>query len=318
MQRENTVDRLIAVLLVPAAMIAGVAVAAAHATPPRAGVTARHANSWMSAKANPKHPWLYVASLSQNVVAIYDLAAFGVPQIGQIRQGLESPFGVVVDRQGTVYVANSYISQKTPGNVTIYPAGATSPSVTLTDGLQSPVGLALDTNGDLYVGNQGSAPSIQVFAAGQMTPYRTITSPLLVHPGPMAFDKNRNLFVVDNRTGVAELAYGAPQLVSLGLVGLTYPSAIAIAPKSGDIYVSDLNLHATLVFAPGKAKATRRMSLDPDFFAIGDVRGATYLFAPYSSRNTIEASRLDARKPFWSMDSVAAPQGAAIKLPGVP
>jgi hypothetical protein len=72
------------------------------------------------------------------------------------------------------------------------------------------------------------------------------------------------------------------------------------------------------VFAPGETKATRHMSLDPDFFTIGAVRGATYLFAPYSSRNIIEASRLDAHKPFWSMDTVAAPQGAAIKLPGVP
>jgi hypothetical protein len=305
-------------LLVPTAIVAGAAIAAGHATPPRPGETAPRTGGWMSAKANPKHPWLYVASLNQNVVAIYDLAAFGVPQIGQISQGLEAPFGVVVDPRGTVYVANSYTGQKTPGNVTIYPAGTTSPSSTLSEGLQSPVGLALDTNGDLYVGNQGSAPSIEVFAAGQMTPYRTITSSLLVHPGPMVFDRNRNLFVVDNRTGVAELAYGAAQLVSLGLVGLTYPSAIAVAPKSGDIYVSDLNLHGTLVFAPGKTKAMRRMSLDPDFFTIGAVHGTPFLFAPYSSRNTIEAARLDARKPFWTIDTVAAPQGAAIKLPGVP
>jgi hypothetical protein len=252
------------------------------------------------------------------VVAIYDLAAFGVPKIGEISEGVESPFGVVVDATGNVYVANSHVGQKTPGNVTIYPAGATSPSLTLSDGLQSPVGLALDTNGDLYVGNQGTAPSIQVYAAGQTTPYRTITSSLLVHPGPMTFDQHRNLFVVDNRTGVAELASDGSELVSLGLVGLTYPSAIAVAPKSGDIYVSDLNLHGTLVFAPGKTTALRRMATDPDFFEIGTVRGTDYLFAPYSSRNVLEAVRLDARKPFWSMDTVAAPQGAAIKPAGVP
>src|ERR1700722_2323994 len=267
-RRQLLMNRIVGAFLVPTAVLAAATIAAGHATPPRATEAARRSGGWMDAKANPKHPWLYVASLNQSVVAIYDLAAFGVPKIGEISQGLASPFGVVVDPQGTVYVANSHVGQKTPGNVTIYPAGALIPGLTLSDGLQSPVGLAVDTNGDVYVGNQGTAPSIQVYAAGQTTPYRTITSSLLVHPGPMTFDKNRKLFVVDNRTGVAELASGAQQLVSLGLVGMTYPSAIAIAPRSGDIYVSDLNLHGTLVFAPGKTTAIRRMATDPDFFAI--------------------------------------------------
>jgi hypothetical protein len=301
-----------ALTLVWASLLVSGGVAAADVTAGALHHTLRQQHGWMARGANPKHAWLYVASLSQNVVGIYDLEEIGVPQIGSIADGLNTPFGVVVDANGTLYVAS-----QGAGTVTIYPAGSISPSLTLADGLTAPVGLAVDANGDVYVGNQGSAPSIQVYAQGQTSPYWTITSPLIKHPGPITFDSHRDLFVVDNDTGVAEIPFGSTQLSSLGFEGLTYPSAIAVDPGNGNVYVSDLYTD-TLIFEPGTPTAVRKIkNVYPDFFGIGTVRGKTYLFGPCSPCNSVDVLTFP-RRVQSSFNTVQDPQGAAVKPAGVP
>jgi len=296
-----------------ASLLVATAVGAANATEKPARHALVHRHGWMAPDANPKHAWLYVAGQNQSVVAIYDLEIIGAPQIGAITDGISTPFGLALDASGTLYVANP------SGTVTIYPAGATAPSLTLSQGLISPVGIAVDTNNDVYVGNQGSSPSIQVFAQGQTTPYRTITNTLIVHPGPITFDTHRNLFIVDNTNGIAEEPFGSQVLAFLGLQGLGYPSAIAVDPFDGDIYVSDISSkHDTLIFPPGHTTATRKIKgVSADFFAIGKIRGTTYLFGPCSPCNNLDVIKFP-RTLLAVLGSQTFPQGVAVKPAGVP
>jgi hypothetical protein len=297
-------------------LLFGGSVADAATNPPRQHVTAanEHHRGWMAADANAKHVWMYIASIPDNQVAVYDLDKVGIPQIGTIKDGISTPFGIVVDAQGNVYVAN-----QNAGTVTVYAPGTTSPSLTISGGLQSPVGLAVDTNGDVYVGNQGSAPSVQVYAQGQTSPYRTITGPLIVHPGPLTFDDARNFFLVDNSTGVAEIPFGSQNLQSLGLQGITYPSGVAVAPITGNIYVSDLTQGKTFVYAPGGVTPIQTLKkASADFFTVANLHSNTYLFGPCTPCSKVNVFKFGGKKPWAVFDTIAGPQGIAVKPAGVP
>jgi DNA-binding beta-propeller fold protein YncE len=124
---------------------------------------------WIARDANPQHAWLYVNGEDNNVVFIYDLEKIGFPEIGKITAGVIAPFGMAVDAQGTLYVVNQHGSGSAPGTVTVYPAGSTTPSLTIAKGLNNPQGVAVDANGNVYVTNRGPAPGIAVYAAGQTT-----------------------------------------------------------------------------------------------------------------------------------------------------
>ena len=130
--------------VIATAVVVVSASATAHAAPPVGAHRnfAQHRGGWMARDADLKHPWLYVSSEQNAVVQIYDLAKFGIPQIGQITTGLTSPTGMALDANGTLYVSNYY-----GGNVAIYPAGSTKPSSTLTSGIISlpirPSGISL-------------------------------------------------------------------------------------------------------------------------------------------------------------------------------
>jgi DNA-binding beta-propeller fold protein YncE len=301
--------------------------AAAIETPAGHGVTAgpagRGATSsmraqrlgWLDKKANIKHTWLYVTDFDTNAVFIYDLDKSGF-QVGVLQQGIKGPDGVTIDASGAVYVAND-----AAGTVTVYPAGQTYPSLTLSDGLQIPIAVAVDTNGDVYVTNKGTSPSVVVYPPGKTTPSRFITSKLLVMPGQVAFDTGRNLYVSDNATGVSEIPYGGSQLVSLGLQGLTFPSGLAVDPATGDLYVSQASKGSTLVFPAGSVKASRvlKESEDFDLLAFGTLNKRQYLLGPTSSTGVVKFYKPRAKKPFALFATQAQNAvSAAIKPPGVP
>jgi hypothetical protein len=85
-----------------------------------------------SVHMNSRHPWLYVSGRYDNVAFIYDLGQFGAPEIGRINKGISDAIGMVVDGHGTLYIANAN-RPRTGGTgfVSIYPAGAMRPSLTL-------------------------------------------------------------------------------------------------------------------------------------------------------------------------------------------
>jgi hypothetical protein len=83
--------------------------------------------------------------------------------------GLDAPYGVALDGNGKIYVAN--ISQSSTPSITVYPANPTgtlneAPAAKIAGsntGLSAPTSVALDANGLVYVAN--SSGSVTVYAA---------------------------------------------------------------------------------------------------------------------------------------------------------
>jgi hypothetical protein len=273
-------------------------------------------------QGDPRHAWLYASSGTDNVIAIYDLERFGTPKIGQITKGGTDPGGFSIDAEGALYVAN--YNGEPGGTVTIYPAGATSPSLTISDGLSEPIDTAVDTNGDLYVANRGSVPSIVVYPPGQITPSATITSNLIREPNALAFDANRDLYFSDDEAGISEIPYGSQQPVSLNLQGLSRPSGLALDPTNGNLIVSDVTHDQVFVYAPGDPKPIRtlRPKMGACTLGTGKIRGTEYILVPEcNTSGRVWVFKHDAKNAFATLELNVSNGGvisATIKPAGVP
>jgi hypothetical protein len=161
----------------------------------RAVPSLRH--GWLSPAAR-HNALVYVSDNAANAIEIYRQGQSDPSPVGQIVDGIDAPLGDYVDAQGTLYVANSGNS-----TVTEYPAGSTTPSVTLSTDISHPISVAVNSKGTVAVG-EFSAGTILEFSAGQSSPSVTIT--LLTLPEALAFDRTRHLFAawnVDNGSGLA-------------------------------------------------------------------------------------------------------------------
>jgi sugar lactone lactonase YvrE len=271
----------------------------------------------MSRDANPNHAWLYVAGYNSNNVLIYDLERLGVPEIGAITTGIDGPGALFLDASGTLYVPNQ------PGNtVTIYPAGATTPSVTLSQGLSRPNSVAIDGEGNIWVANFGSSPSIVIYPPGSMTPSQTITGRLIKAPAQLAFDSSGNTFFSDNDTGVNEIPAGSTQPFSLGLK--KFPNqltGLAVKPDDDTLYTSFGNsTNQVNVYAPHH-RLPERILYPPtaDYLTLANLGHHLDLFVPGSLSNSVAIFRDDATRPFATLSvGTQYTQGVAIKPPGVP
>jgi len=300
-----------------------VVIASPIASVPRHVVVAQAGPGWMARDADPKHAWMYVASGLSNPILIYDLnSPVGPRKVGEITDGLTRPGGIAVDAAGTLYAPN--FNQGEPGGtVTIYPAGATSPSLTLSQGLSVPLDVAVDASGNVYVVNRGTPPSIVVFPPGQTTPSETITSSLMQLPNQMVFDSAQNLFFTDDVAGVLEVPHGTQQPVSLNLQGLGDPQGLAFDPLTGNLFVSDLQFNKVFVYAPNNENAIRtvKIGFNSCFLSNGTIKNGEYLFVPdCRTSGTVWVFKHNADKPItsWSFDTGIGACCLAFKPAGVP
>jgi hypothetical protein len=270
--------------------------------------------------ANPKHAWLYVAGYTNSVVCIYDLVKFGTPKIGQITQGISGPDGMTIDGHGTLYVANQH-----GANVTIYPPGATRPSLTLSQGLSEPVGVAVDVNGDVYVTNRGATQDIVVYPPGQTIPSEYIKSSLIQDPIQPLFDSSRNLYFSDFKMGVSVIQHGSQQPVSLGLQGLSQPAGIALDPSNGNLFVNDYEgpgKYKTFVYKPGNIYPARTLKegvVSANFLATGTIRDTRYIFVPNFFSNVVSVYEHNATQRLAAITTGSKNiNGVAYKPAGAP
>jgi hypothetical protein len=262
-------------------------------------------------------PWLYVSGNANNTVAIYDLSKSGSPEVGTITDGVSSPGGVAVDKAGQVYVSNE------TGTVTIYPAGKTSPSLTLSDDLSQPESVTVDSNENVYVCERGNSPAIVVFPPGETTPSEVITNDLIQVPSQIQFDPTGDLYYTDDNTGVSEIPEGSRNMTSLHLQGLQRTDGIAL-DKRGNLYIgtfgNDLDGVREYVIDDQSPIRTLKDSKGADFNASGVLGKTDYIFLPESYNNTVKAFKLGRTKPAFVVDATAAQYsvGVALKPAGVP
>jgi hypothetical protein len=279
-----------------------------------------HHGGWMSRQANPKHSWLYVSGYDNNVINIYDLEKFGIPRVGSITQGITTPDGITLDNQGTLYVPNA-----TAQTVTVYPAGAVAPILTLSVPGRAECA-AVDASGDVYVGVRASTPGIAVYLPGQTTMSQYITGSLIQSPAQVVFDASGTLYITDDISGVLVLPPGPSQTVtSLGLSGLVphSTSGIALNPLSGGFYVSSATIPPHVVeFAAGQTSPERKRKLNAgaaDFMTSGMLRGELHVFVPDGDSNAVYILKSTLRgAAIVIATSSQSVQGLAYKPAGLP
>jgi hypothetical protein len=275
----------------------------------------------MTHNAHSRHAWLYVAGNANNVVNVYDLDRLGSPLVESITKGISSPGGIALDAQGKLYVPN----QKS-GNVTVYPPGDTTPTLTLT-GVDAPQGIAVDSGGNVYVCNRGSNPGIAIYPAGQTQPSQHISSSLLPIPNQLVFDSTGVLYISDDDAGVSILSPGPSQTVtSLNLSGLTKgaTSGIALNPSNGDLYVSNatgppanLSVYPPAQQDPSRVKETHFGGTN--FLGVGLFRGHATVFVPDSAANLIYVYQANLKGlPGVIATSSQSVNSVAFKPAGVP
>jgi len=308
--------------------VTSLVIASSAASAKAAGDARHHAiverhGGWMARDANPNHAWMYVASGTESIIAIYDLEhRFGPHKIGEITQGLTNPSGLAVDAKGALYATN-YDNGNAGGGVSIYPPGATSPSLTLSQGLSVPLDVAVDDIGNVWVVNRGSAPSIVVYPPGQTTPSQVITSSLIQVPTQIIFDSAQDVYFGDNLMGVSEIPAGSSVPVSLNLQKLTATSGIALDPTNGDLFVSTDGPQKILVYPAGQTQPSRTLKLSATacFLANGVIRNREFVFVPdCGSTGNIWVFNSNKNSPLetWNLPAAGGACCIAFKPAGVP
>jgi hypothetical protein len=254
-----------------------------------------------AATASPK-PRLYVAEFSENKVLVFDPTVPSPTPEAVITKGLSGPFGLTVDRNSNLYVAN--LSNR---SVTIYHPGKLTPSFTIDNGLGDvPESVAVDSKGNVFVSTFHHR-GIVAFHPGHRHAYERFR---LVKGTPyaLAFDAHDNLFVADDQY-VYEIPNGSTKPIDLGLSGLLEANGIAFA--NGILYVSNYTSNDVTVYKPGQKKPfmTITSGLDgPDYSTF--VR-PDELFVDNNIEWKIEGFKPRHTKPFVTITGLTRPVGIA-------
>jgi DNA-binding beta-propeller fold protein YncE len=187
---------------------------------------------WLS--SSTKHSrLLYVADPQASDIVIYPQGQVNAQPIGEITDGIAHPFGITVDRRGTLFVANA-------GNATVteYLAGSTTPSITLSDGISDPIAVAVDSVGRVYV-SESAAGTILEFSPKGLAPKRKTTR--LSYPDGMITDAKDTLYATYSNSpppsGVAKCPSNLRRCIKLSLE--TSLAADVKIDLQGDIAVAD-------------------------------------------------------------------------------
>jgi len=212
-------------LLVPFSLLAGCSSSSAPiaqtAVPPSAAAVAAR---------TPGGGLIYASSFGANTVGYY-LKDSGpsYPLAGSLSGSLDNPWGMTVDRNDNLYVANAQDE-----NVLVYAQGSTSPTNTLEDPNKFPCDVAVGADGTVYVANGSgtmfSSGNVVIYPQGASEPTQTLNNGHFYHVAGLALDKASNLFVSYNVFGAGDtggvVEFKAPDFkhttdmhVSLGYAG---------------------------------------------------------------------------------------------------
>jgi hypothetical protein len=160
------------------------------------------APGWLSPDGKGAPDLLYVGTAIDAPGAVFVYRQRGSNhRVGEITEGLGDPFGLFVDVQGNLYVANIL-----NGTVTVYAPGATSPFETLT-GTVSPDNVVVGLDGTVYVSDDGlvfdpsnGVSDVVEYAPGATTPTKTVvTLPHGWFAYGLGLDSGNHLYVAANR-----------------------------------------------------------------------------------------------------------------------
>lgn len=228
---------------------------------------------WLSPQAARGDQLIYVAN--DNEVVIFPKRGLDQQPIGEITKGVTYAYGLFVDSEKTLYVCNQYES-----SVTVYPAGATTPSITYRHGLSRPLYAAAGPD-RLYVGN-GNTGRIAVFKLGDTKLLHTMDT-LGEEVDGLNFDGAGNLYAAYRRSnatnagGIEMFPRGSRHGEDLGMK-LTAPQGVAVDPSGNILVVETQGFNRVDVFAPGHTtpSITRKVPSTPTGIALGVLEQRLY------------------------------------------
>ncbi|HEY2474020.1 MAG TPA: hypothetical protein VGI19_04380 [Candidatus Cybelea sp.] len=204
---------------------------------------------------------LYVADYLNAIVLIYRESGRNRAPIGQITQGLYYPASIAFDPAGNLYVVND------PGNVQIYPPGATKPTRMLSPRVYSD-SVAAGGDGTIYVGTDcsGCTEKVDAFRGGASAPWYAISDPQVAIVRGMAVDAANNLYVAHTTPQETSRISVFPQ-GSTGPgkdLGLSFKAAVGLAfDAKGNMLVADVLANEVYVFSPGSTTPIQKISTPP-------------------------------------------------------
>lgn len=216
---------------------------------------------------------LYIADIDGQPgvgqIHVYTASMTNPQQIRMITNGTGRPFGLWVDKNNILYVANQ--SNKYPASVTEFKPGASFPFYSINNFKGYPGSVAADNSGNVYVNESVQDHGwVEVFAPGHNNAARQIDTGIggyAFGPGSMAFDPQGNLIVAESAKltlHVVKIAPGSSNAtpVNLDLNGIT-GLGLGI-DKVGNIYIASQSSTVS-VFAPGQTEPFRTISPVPGY-----------------------------------------------------
>lgn len=229
----------------------------ATAGTPRNGIQNEHRNA-------PSYivsvPLVFEANFNPDEIRVYRARRLkkNPAPIAKITDAIGCPYGLAMDRQGTLYVANQCSPTSNRYTVTEYPKGQTTHSVSITNGIDNPAGLAVDRAGTLYVSNE-MTESIAEYPQGATSPSKVVSGQGLVAPWGLALDAKQNLYVADYIANqVFEIPKGTGTVKALNLSGLTEAIAVAF-DSAGNLWVADFSGYVN-IYPPGATVPSQHLT----------------------------------------------------------
>jgi hypothetical protein len=275
-------------LLVPVAVLAGCSSPSAPLGPTSApfsiaAATARDAASGV----------IYASSFGGNTVDYYfkDTGP-SYPVAGSLSGSLDNPWGMAVDKNDDVYVANAQDE-----NVLIYAKGSTSPTGTLDDPNKFPCDVAVGSDGTVYVANGSgtmfSSGNVVIYAKGASEPTQTLNNKHFYHVAGLALDKAGDLFVSYNVFGPSKtggvVEFKAPSFNHAKdmHVKLGYAGGVGF-DRAGHLLVVDQKVPSLNVYNIGQRKPIATLSLPGTSWFFAFNKNSTRLYVADSQLGEID------------------------------
>jgi hypothetical protein len=254
---------------------------------------------------------LFVADPQNNQVLMYDPKTPNPSPSGSITDGIEYPFGVAVDKKGTLYVANLLGGSPNIGSITIYPSGSSSPSVTITNGVSNPYGIAVDSKGDIFAANLGN-DTIVGYKPHKTKPFETIGFNAFGQALGVGVDGLNNIWIGSDTTNqVWEIPAGSSTPQNAGLSGLNGTINVAFG-KQDVMYVSNFSGSNVQVYAYGTTTPSETITKGIEIGGptLGGFTSSGYYFQSNQNGN-VSGYKKGRTSPFSTITGIPDPRGIA-------
>jgi serine/threonine protein kinase, bacterial len=200
---------------------------------------------------------------------------------------LDTPWGIAVDTEGSVYVTDMHIGGTAQDRVLKLPAGSNTQSV-LPFSPSGPQGVAVDTEGNVYVADRDFLADLdsRVLKLASGSSAQTVL-PFADLKGPqgVAVDTEGAVYVADSgQDRVLKLASGSSAQTVLSFTGISDPRGVAVDTE-GNVYLASAGGLAKL---PAGSTQQAELPLEADIGGLEDVAVDTH-------RNLYIVSSLDGR-----------------------